>query len=76
MANAMPPVPIEENTKKGDIEGVKVEDMKGDEVKDEDAMDVEETSVQPLLKETANEHPPDQPTHTSMDRKEVEDVAH
>jgi hypothetical protein len=72
----MPPVSIEEKTKKGDVEDVKIEDTKRDEVKDEDAMDVEQTSVQPLLKETANEHPPDQPTPTSMDRKVVEDVVH
>jgi hypothetical protein len=72
----MPPVSIEEKTKKGDVEDVKIEDTKRDKVKDEDAMDVEQTSVQPLLKETANEHLSDQPTHTSMDRKEVEDVAH
>ena len=72
----MPPEPTEERTKKREIEDIKVEGTKKNE--DEDAMDVERTSIQPPLKETtkhASEHPSHHPTPVPTDRKEAEDAS-
>ena len=57
--------------KKREVEDIRVGDTK----RNEDAMDVEQTPVQPPLTKHANEHPTDQPTSTSTDRKEIEDVS-
>ena len=77
-ANVGPPVLTEGQTKKKDVEDVKVGDSKKN--GDEDAMDVEQTPIQnPQLKETtrhANEHSPHRPTPISTDRREVEDAPH
>jgi len=71
-ATVVPPAPAEERVKKREVEDIKVEDTK----RNEDAMDVEQTHVRPLLTKHTNEHPPDQPTSTSTDGKETEDVSH
>ena len=77
VANVGPPAPTEGQTKKKDVEDVKVGDPKRN--GDEDAMDVEQTPIQnPLLKETtrhANERSPHHPTPISTD-KEIEDAPH
>lgn len=73
-ANVVPPAPAEEWVKKREVEDIKVEGTKNY----DDAMDVEQTPVQLPLKETtkqANEHPPNQPTSTSTDRNEAQDVS-
>ena len=73
-ANVVSPAPAEEWVKKREVEDIKVEGTKNY----DDAMDVEQTPVQLPLKETtkqANEHPPNQPTSTSTDRNETQDVS-
>jgi len=76
-ASVGPPAPVEEQTKKRDIEDAKVEGTK--ESEDRDAMDVEPAPTQLPLKDTikhADEHPPHNPTLAFTDRKEVEDAPH
>lgn len=63
--------------KRSDADGVGVEGTKKNE--DENAMDVEQTSVQPPVEETAtNKHAREHPTNqlTSTDRKDTEDDFH
>jgi len=76
-AGVGPPAPTEEQTKKRDGEDSKVETTKKNE--DEDAMDTEQTSAEPQLRETTthtNEHPPDQPTPVPTDGEELEGIPH
>lgn len=75
--SVVPPVPTEERMKKGDVEGIKVEDVEKNE--DVDAMDVEQTSTQPPIKvgaEHASEHPPEKPTSISTDGRKAGGVLH
>ena len=75
-ANAVPLEPTEEQMKGKDVDNVRVERTKDE---DEDAMDVEQISVQPPLKETtaaqdAKENTSDQRVFTGG--KDPEDSSH